>query len=107
MVRGLADTIPLVLDAHGVYRVGRGRVTLDLVVRAFQRGATPEEIAQDFPSLELPDIYQVLGYYLKHASELTGYFERRAREEQGILDAHPEWSPKGLRERLLARRTDP
>ncbi|HTT63751.1 MAG TPA: DUF433 domain-containing protein, partial [Bryobacteraceae bacterium] len=47
----------------------RSRVTLDLVVRAFNRGATPEEIAQDFPSLQLPDIYQVIGYYLKHGSD--------------------------------------
>lgn len=49
--------------------------------------------------------YQVIGYYLKQDSELAGYFARRAREEQEILEAHQEeWSPHGLRERLLARR---
>lgn len=58
------------------------RVTADLVVRAFNRSATPEEIAQDFPSLQLSDIYQVLGYYLKHGSELAEYLDRRVREEQ-------------------------
>jgi uncharacterized protein (DUF433 family) len=100
--------IPLSKDAHGVYRVGGSRVTLDLVVRAFNRGATPDEIAQDFPSLKLPDIYQVIGYYLKHGSELAEYFDRRDREEHGILAAHrEEWSPRGLRERLLARRANP
>jgi uncharacterized protein (DUF433 family) len=107
MAAELIDTIPLSKDANGVYRVGRSRVTLDLVVRAFNRGATPEEIAQDFPTLELPDIYQVIGYYLKHGSELAGYFETRARDEQEMLhNHHGEWSPHGLRERLLARRND-
>ena len=90
-----------------MYRVGGSRVTLDLVVRAFNRGATPEEISQDFQSLQLPDIYQVIGYYLKHGSELAEYFERRDREEQEMWEAHQEeWSPRGLRERLLARRVN-
>ena len=98
------DEIPLARDVHGVYRVGGTRVTLDLVVRAFNRGATAEEIVQKYDSLRLPDVYQVIGYYLKHADELAGYFETRAREEEALLSSHPEWSPKGLRDRLLARR---
>ncbi len=105
MAAEVVDAIPLSKDTKGIYRVGGGRVTLDLVVRAFNRGATAEEIAQDFPSLQLSDIYQVIGYYLKHGSELAGYFDRRAREEQETLGAHEEeWSPRGLRRRLLARR---
>ena len=107
MAAELVDAIPLSMDEHGVYRVSGTRVTLDLVVRAFNRGATPEEIAQDFPSLQLPDIYQVIGYYLKHGSELAGYFDRRNREEQEMLEAHQEeWSPRGLRKRLLSRRNN-
>jgi hypothetical protein len=37
---------------------------------------------QDFPTLQLPDVYQVIGYYLKHSAELAGYFEKREREEK-------------------------
>jgi uncharacterized protein (DUF433 family) len=107
MAAEVVDAIPLSKDAHGVYRVGGSRVTLDLVVRAFNRGATPEEIAQDFPSLQLPDIYQVIGYYLKHGSELADYFDRRSRYEKEMLEAHrDEWSPQGLRQRLLAKRNN-
>ena len=98
------DEIPLARDVHGVYRVGGTRVTLDLVVRAFNRGATAEEIVQKYDSLRLPDVYQVIGYYLRHAEELAEYFENRARAEERLLSSHPEWSPKGLRDRLLARR---
>jgi uncharacterized protein (DUF433 family) len=100
----LVDAIPLTRDADGVYRVGGTRVTLDLVVRAFNRGATAEEIVQKFPSLELSDVYQVIGYYLKHTADFAGYLEKRGREERELLAAHPEWSPQGLRERLIARR---
>jgi uncharacterized protein (DUF433 family) len=105
MAAEVVDAIPLSKDANGVYRVGGSRVTLDLVVHAFNRGATAEEIVQDFPSLQLSDVCQVVGYYLKHGSELAEYFDRRAREEQELLGAHKEeWSPRGLRQRLSARR---
>lgn len=100
----VTGTIPLMKDSHGVYRVGGTRVTLDLVVHAFNRGATAEEIVQKFPSLELSDVYQVIGYYLKNRDELRGYFETRENEEATLLADHPEWSPSGLRQRLMARR---
>jgi len=103
-VSAVVDEIPLARDAQGVYRVGGTRVTLDLVVRAFNRGATAEEIVQKYDSLQLSDVYQVIGYYLKHADELAGYLETRARDEEALLASHPEWSPMGLRDRLLARR---
>jgi uncharacterized protein (DUF433 family) len=104
-VTTVVDAIPLTLNPQGAYRVGGTRVTLDLVVRAFNRGATAEEIAQKYDSLQLADVYQVIGYYLKHADELGEYLENRAREEEALLSSHPGWSPKGLRDRLLARRT--
>src|SRR5947208_14573776 len=95
----VVEAMPLAMDAHGVYLVGGTRVTLDLVVRAFNRGATAEEIVQKYDSLRLPDVYQVIGYYLRHADELAEYFENRARSEERLLSSHPEWSPKGLRDR--------
>jgi len=103
-VTAVIDEVPLTRDGQGVYRVGDTRVTLDLVVRAFNRGATAEEIVQKYDSLRLSDVYQVIGYYLKHADDLAEYFEERVREERTLLSSHPEWSPQGLRDRLLARR---
>ncbi|NUP87057.1 MAG: DUF433 domain-containing protein [Burkholderiaceae bacterium] len=104
----VVDSIPLALDTHGVYRVGSSRVSLDVIVNAFSRGATAEEIAQDFPSLQLSEIYQVIGYYLKHGPELSEYFRQRSASEHALLSANEnEWSPPGLRERLLARRANP
>jgi uncharacterized protein (DUF433 family) len=101
----VVEAIPLAKDKSGLYRVGKTRVTLDLVVHAFNRGATPEEIVQDYPTLELPDVYQVIGYYLKHSKEIGEYLARREHEEDELLATNLEqWSPPGLRDRLLARR---
>lgn len=101
----VVDEIPIAKDAQGVYRIGGTRVTLDVVVSAFNRGATPEEIVQKFPALALTDVYPVIGYYLRHRTELGEYLKARAGEEASLLEDHPEWSPSGLRERLLARRS--
>jgi uncharacterized protein (DUF433 family) len=58
------DPIPLMTDANGVVRIQGTRVTLDTVVTAFLEGATAEEILEQYPSLQLSDIYTVIGYYL-------------------------------------------
>lgn len=46
-------TVPLTIGEDGVIRIGKTRVTLDTVVYAFQDGATAEEIASQYPSLDL------------------------------------------------------
>jgi hypothetical protein len=41
-----SEAPPLQRDASGALRVGHSRVLVELVIRAFQDGATPEAIAQ-------------------------------------------------------------
>ena len=91
-------------DSHGVYGVGATRVSLGTVVRAFERGATAEEIVQRVPSLQLADVDQVVGYYLKNDAEFREYFAARGSGEKALLASHPGWRPRGLRERSMARR---
>ena len=74
-----ANPIPLHIDADGVVRVGKTRVTLDTVVSAYCDGATAEEIVLQYPSLQLSDVYVVIGYYLDHATEVDAYLEQRER----------------------------
>ncbi len=98
------EVIPLQVDAEGVVRVGQTRVTLDTLVAAFNEGATAEEMAQQYPSVELADIYYAIGYYLRRRAEVEAYLRERqaqAAEAQRQNEAH--LSPLGLRERLLAR----
>ena len=72
-----AQPIPLATDAVGVVRVGNTRVTLDTVIAAFREGATPETIAQQYPSLALADVYAVIGYYLNHSPEVHAYLQEK------------------------------
>ena len=98
------EPIPLHNDAGGVVRVAGTRVTLDTLIDTFQTGASPEEIAQDFPVLRLDDVYAVVTYYLRHRPEVDAYGrERRARA--GVIRAEIEahFPQTGLRDRLLAR----
>ena len=99
------DPVPLAVDATGTVRVGGTRVTLDTVIGAFSRGATAEQIVQQYPSLELADVYAVLGWYLRNMTEADAYLSAR-RDEAARLQAEIESKndPKGIRDRLLARR---
>jgi hypothetical protein len=55
-------------------------VTLDTILAAFAEGATAEEIAQEYPSVSLADVYQVIAYSLRHTSEVEAYLARRRQE---------------------------
>lgn len=98
------ETTPIEADAHGVVRVAQTRVTLDTVVTAFLEGCTAEEIGEQYPSLQLPDIYLVVGYYLRHQDEVHVYLIERQRQAEVIQqDAEKRFNPIGIRERLIAR----
>ena len=58
----LAVTVPLREEPPGVFRVGNGRVLVELVIRAFQRGQTPEAILQSYDTLRLPDASTAFSY---------------------------------------------
>ena len=98
--------IPLTTDSHGAVRVGGTRVTLDSIVVAFRAGATAEEIAQQFPAVALADIYQVIAYYLQHASAVDAYLSKRQHDATDLRrEIEAKFDPRGLRARLLARQT--
>jgi uncharacterized protein (DUF433 family) len=99
------ERVPIQTDAHGVVRVAGTRVTLDTIVDAFVTGATAEEIAQQYPTVPLVDVYSVITYYLRHKSGVQEYLAKR--EEQAVRvreDVERRFPSAGLRERLLARR---
>jgi uncharacterized protein (DUF433 family) len=102
--RIITDPVPLRVDASGVVRVGNTRVSLDIVIHAYNEGAIPEEIAEQYPVLQLPDIYAVITYYLKHQDEVAAYLdERRQQRERVRRENERRANPSGLRERLLSR----
>ncbi|MHB8626538.1 MAG: DUF433 domain-containing protein [Aggregatilineales bacterium] len=49
--------VPLRMDSDGTIRVGKTRVTLDALVRAYKRGLSAELIVEHFPAVSLADVY--------------------------------------------------
>jgi uncharacterized protein (DUF433 family) len=98
------ETIPIHTDSEGVIRVSNTRVPLDTIVFAFNEGYTAEEIAQQYPSVPLADVYSVIGYYLHNRPELNSYLAKRQAEAQKVQEENEaRYNPIGIRERLLAK----
>jgi len=86
-------------------RVGDTRVSLDSVIYAFNEGATPEEIAQQYTTLNLADVYAVISYYLQNHDEVVQYLQRRkAQRDELRKEIESRFDPRGIRDRLLARK---
>ena len=100
----LSLAVPLREDPPGVFRVGPSRVLLELLLRAYQRGESPEGIVRSFPGLGLKDVYTVIGRYLADPSPFDDYLRvcdeqsrtvrRKIEESQG---------PTISKEELMAR----
>ena len=101
----VTESIPVAMDHDGVMRILHSRVTLDTLVSAFQGGATAEEIAQQYPTVSLADIYSIIGYYLRRRPEIDAYLARRQQAAQQVRQQNEmRFNPAGIRARLLARR---
>jgi uncharacterized protein (DUF433 family) len=103
--KALSKPVPLTDGADGVIRVAGTRVTLDTVVAAFEEGATAEEIAQQYPTLLLADVYAVLGFYLRQRKSVDAYLLQRQRKGATVREENEKrFPPDAIRNRLLARR---
>ena len=100
-----ATPVPLRDEPDGTVRVGGTRVLLDTVVSAFRSGASAEQITEQYPDLELADVYAVIAYYLRNPASVDAYVSRRRQEADRLRsEIEARFDPKGVRDRLLARR---
>jgi uncharacterized protein (DUF433 family) len=92
-------------DESGAIRIGNTRILLELVIRAFQDGASPESIVQRYSTLSLCDAYTTIGYYLRHPQEIETYLNQREQlaefVRQKLSNTQPDLSL--IRSRLLAQ----
>ena len=72
-----AEFPPLHADTSGVVRVGRSRVTLDLVVEQYENGMAAEDIVRAYDMLTLADVHGAIAYYLRHRDDVRSYMQRR------------------------------
>ena len=72
------------LDEGGVVRVGKSRISLDLIVEQHENGLAPEEMVRAYDTLVLADVYAVIAYYLQYRDEVRTYLKRRAEESETL-----------------------
>jgi uncharacterized protein (DUF433 family) len=103
----ISETPPLNRDPSGAIRIGDSRVLLELVIRAFQDGATPEAIVQRYSTLSLVDVYAAIAYYLRHPTDVEDYLNHRELTAQAVRQRieSEQGDLREIRSRLLARRS--
>ena len=101
-----AEAPPLRVDFDGSVRVGDSRVLLELVIRAFQDGSTPEAIVQRYETLALGDVYAAITYYLRHRAEVEQYLAQREQRAEQVREevAAQQRDLSEIRNRLLAQK---
>lgn len=106
MTQALEASVPP-LDSHtDVIRVAGTRVSLETLVTAFDSGATAEEIVQQYPTLDLAQVYAVISYLLSNRASVDEYLRTRTAEAEALRSRLERRSPaQGIRARLLARRS--
>jgi uncharacterized protein (DUF433 family) len=96
---------PLRVDEGGVVRVGKSRVSLEVVVEQYENGMKPEEMVRAYDTLVLADVHATIAYYLRHRDEVLSYLKRREVEAAALRMKIEGERPRVSREELLARRS--
>ncbi|WP_424098319.1 DUF433 domain-containing protein [Moorena producens] len=99
------ETPPLREDETGAIRVGNSRVLLETVIRSFQDGTSPESIVHRYSTLSSSDVYNTIGYYLRHQDAVETYLNHREQlaesVQQRLSSIQPDLS--SIRTRLLSQ----
>ncbi len=100
------ERIPLSADEKGVIFISGTRVPLECVVELFDQGASAEEIAHEYDSLKLDDVYAVITYYLRHTQEVKAYLGEQHRKSEAARSTADARFPDPLRVKLLRARRE-
>ena len=100
----LSVAVPLWEDPPGVFRVGKTRVLLELVLRAFLRGESPESIVRSYRTLQLADVYTVIGRYLANPAPFDDYLHLCDEQAAAVRrDIEAAQGPGISKDELMAR----
>lgn len=89
---------------EGHYFILGSRVSLDSIVYGFLNGESPETIRENFPTLNLAQVYAAITYYLERQADIDRYLKAKQEsfDEARRSQAHVS---DDLRARLTRRRT--
>jgi uncharacterized protein (DUF433 family) len=91
-------------DESGTFRVGKSRITFDLVIEEHQDGMSPEEMVRAYDTLAIADVQAVIAYYERNRAQVQSYLKRREEEADTLRAKIEAQRPRISREELLARR---
>jgi uncharacterized protein (DUF433 family) len=99
------ESPPFREDESGAIRIGNSRVLLELAIREFQDGASPESIMRRYSTLSLSEIYTTIAYYLRHPQEVENYLNQREQLAETVRQklSHTQPDLNLIRARLLAQ----
>ncbi len=98
-----SDSYPLNFASGGAVRIGNSRVSLDIIVEQYENGMTPEEIVRAYDTLQLPDVYAAVAYYLRHRDAVRAYLSRREAEAKALRQKIDADRTQISRDQLVAR----
>ncbi|MBI3979848.1 MAG: DUF433 domain-containing protein [Chloroflexi bacterium] len=86
-----------------VIRIRGHRIGLEHIVAYYREGYTAEEIAREFPTLSLEQVYAALTYYLAHQAAVDAALARQYQQDER---AYQQWAaaPSPVIQRLRALR---
>jgi len=98
------ESRPVLFDPTpgGGFRMRGTRIPVERVVNAYRAGDTPEQIADDYDTLSLADVYRLIAFYLDHRADVDAYVREQA-EVADQLQARIEAGMPGRRAEMLER----
>ncbi len=97
--------VPLTLGEDGTIRITGSRVALESILGEFKRGATAEQIQEDFPSLTMREIYGAIAYYLENGESIENYLHQQkeaGKATRQFIESRQDLTD--LRKRIQERR---
>jgi len=90
-------------------RIKGTRIDIDHVIELHKQGRTPKQIADEYRTLELVQVYATITYYLQNRTAVDAYLERGqviAEDQQRRIEASqaPSEAVKGIKAVKAARR---
>lgn len=87
-------------------RIRGHRIGIEHVIELYKRGYSSEQIALEFDTLSMEEIYATLTYYLHNEAEINAYLERvRVFVEESIREYERQEVPEVVK-RLRALREE-
>jgi uncharacterized protein (DUF433 family) len=95
------DKLDTKFGAAESIRLKGTRMSIDTIVEEFNKGASPREIVESYPSLTLEQVYAAITYYLHNKADVDEYIQRGEKIAEAYYQEYQEKGPFFLRDEAL------